>query len=110
MASLKALREVRYGGATYLPGASFEASDKDAKLLVAIKKAEYGGVAKNKTDLPAPKTEEAPVEPEAPLQPAYHRRDMQAAGLTGEEKPSQSSRRGRPRKERTSRSFEDDAV
>lgn len=101
MPNLIATKEVRYAGKTMLAGESFEASDKDAKVLVAIKKAEYGGAAKNKTDLPkkAAKIEEAPVEPEAPLSRTYHRRDMQAQDTqTGEDSLSSSSRRGRRQK------------
>lgn len=96
-----------YGKRTYLRGEEFEASEKDAKLLVGIKKARlsetYGS---GPTDLPAEvmtravKAEEpAPVvtevvEDEAPKSQTYLRRDMVA------ETPSQKApgRRGRPKK------------
>lgn len=110
MQKLTAIREVRYAGINYAAGQSFEASEKDAKLLVAVKKAVYGGAPANKTDLPKAAAPEVIEEP-APLPeaPTYWRRDMTAGGLTGEEASPPSSRRGRPRKQSTSDFSEDDA-
>ena len=111
MPQLTATRELRYGGKTLLEGDSFEATDKDARTLIAIKKAEAAGSSpKNKTDLPKEVMkpakvekveEEAPSEPVVPLSTQnYMRRDMRATdGPTGEETSVPSSRRGRqPRK------------
>lgn len=39
MPIITAVRELRYAGRTIVPGESFDASEKDAKLLVAIGKA-----------------------------------------------------------------------
>jgi hypothetical protein len=100
MPMLKATRELRYAGVTLMPGDTFDASDKDARVLKAIKKAEDASEAKPRTvDLPAKamKATEAPAEPEAPLSGnQYMRRDMQAVGQTGEAISAPSSRRGRP--------------
>lgn len=55
-------RELQYAGKTYLTGARFEATDKDAKLLKAINKA---------ADAPAPTKplrEVASVAPPAPTE------------------------------------------
>lgn len=111
-----ALKRVKYphgpSGKEYAPGETFEAlSERDAKALSIVGKAEYGQ-KKSKTDLPkeamkrAPKKEAA--EAPAPLAPTYQRRDMQAAGRTGEETPAPSSRRGRPPKLFGSPTFEED--
>jgi hypothetical protein len=51
MPTLTALKEVRYGGATVRAGETFEATEKDARLLKAIGQAS-DGEAKNPTDLP----------------------------------------------------------
>jgi len=111
MALLKAIREVRYAGETRYPGDTFEASDKDAKLLKAIGKAEYGGEPSNKTDLPKrvkQPTKEVAEAP-APLSGTYLRRDMVATGQTGGDNPAPSSRRGRPPKVQALPYSEDDA-
>lgn len=93
MPRLQAIREVRYAGVTYLAGDTFDASDKDAKLLKAIKKAvaaaEEPAVEIPKEEPPAPNFEAG----------HYRRRDMRAEdGRIGETISLQSSRRGRPRK------------
>lgn len=51
MVAIIAAREVRYAGKTYRPGETFEATEKDAKLLVAIKKATTGAPG-SAVDLP----------------------------------------------------------
>jgi hypothetical protein len=110
MMQLVAKKRVKYPhgptGKEYAPGETFDAlSERDAKALVIVGKAEYGKPT-NKTDLPADvmkpkKVEEAPVEPETPLR--YQRRDMRAAdGPIGEEISALSSRRGRQPKRLTS--------
>ncbi len=65
MARVKALREFGYGGRIIAPGDTAEVSDRDARLLIAVKRAE------------------ACVEPEPDAAPAkddrrYSRRDMRA--------------------------------
>jgi hypothetical protein len=106
MPKVTATREVRYAGVTYTSGQSFEASEKDAKTLKAIKKVvdATGDAPVSSADLPKAayqsKTEEA-EETAAPLSGSYRRRDMRAVGQTGEEKLSPSLRRGRPPKQRT---------
>lgn len=110
MPMLKAIREVRYASVTYRPGDTFEASDKDAKILKAVKKAEDANDAPKTVDLPNSVMAAKEVGEPAPLSQSYLRRDMRAeGGQTGEAKPSQSSHRGRPRKARTSNASEDDA-
>lgn len=53
MVALKVTKELRYAGSQKLPGEIFEASEKDAKILVAIGKAERAEVAPaNPTNLP----------------------------------------------------------
>lgn len=100
---LVALKELRYAGATYLPGAMFEAADKDARLLKAVKRAADASTKPAKpahVDIPAPPAKEA-EEPSPEFVPGhYQRRDMRAEdGRTGEATSLQSLRRGRPRKE-----------
>lgn len=96
---LVALKELRYAGTNYLPGASFEASDRDARLLKAVKKAGDPPPAPEKpvhVDMPAPPAKEPNP---GPFVASYLRRDMQAEdGRTGETTSLQFSRRGRPRK------------
>jgi len=53
MPIITAVRELRYAGRTIVPGEAFDASEKDAKLLVAIGKARAAGEAPR-----VPKTEE----------------------------------------------------
>ena len=109
---LTATREVRYAGVNYFEGDEFEASEKDAKLLIAIKKAAPGNVKKTVDLAPEVMARAAKSEPLAEDEPVnftsrqYERRDM-TAGPTGGDKLSPSSRRGRPRKERTSAESED---
>lgn len=118
MPALIATKELRYGDRTVHPGEPFDASEKDARLLKAIGKAKDGEPV-NKTDLPKA-TMPSPADPElgddkeqeppAPLErgASYQTRHMEAdTGLTGEEKPSPSSRRGRPQKGRKSERSED---
>jgi len=57
MPNLIAVREVRYAGRNVFPGEAFEASDKEAKLLVAIGKAKPADISE--PEVPAiPKTAE----------------------------------------------------
>ncbi len=73
MPKIVAVKEVRYAGVSHLPGAEFEASDKDARLLVAIGKAALTR-APNKTDLPEPAEvaeEPAPLDEVADLRAEY---------------------------------------
>lgn len=112
MPTITALKEVVYAGRTYYPGDTFDASEKDAKILCLLRKTSSGAPARRVVDLP-PRVAKA-VEPEvaeepAPLSGSYLRRDMQAVGQTGEDKPVQSSRRGRPRKVQVLPDSEDDA-
>jgi hypothetical protein len=119
MPKLTALKEVRYAGKTIHAGQSFDASEKDARVLTAIGKVS-GAEPANKTDLPKVTTTKAAAsapEPEGeqadPLERStkYQTRHMEAdqAGLTGEAASQQSSRRGRRRKDQESTSSEDDA-
>ena len=64
-------RELRYAGETYLRGARFEASDKDAKLLKAVKKAADAPadpvpMREAASVRPAQPVAELPAEPDAP--------------------------------------------
>jgi hypothetical protein len=110
-----AVKRVKYphgnAGKEYQPGEPFEAlSERDAKGLYIAGKAKYGKAA-NKTDLPKPAVTVKEVEAEpAPLSRSYLRRDMTAepAGLTGQDNPSPSSRRGRPPRNTTYPSFGED--
>lgn len=91
MPVIVATKELRYAGKTMLANASFEASEKDAKLLVQIGKARISNAPRPKSvDLPkevmsrAPaietkvETAEPVAEPvEAPKR-HYRRRDMSA--------------------------------
>jgi hypothetical protein len=107
MARIQALKEIRYGGENYQPGDVFDAKDREAKVLVAIGKAKVHQIVIEETYTePVQEAAEAPV----PFCETYHRRDMVAAtGPTGEAISSPSSRRGRPRKMRTSQASEGDA-
>ncbi len=107
MPTLEATRTVRYAGKDQQPGDQFEASDKDAKILIAIKKAKVPeGPVKTASDLPSeimsrssrrePLTEV--VEDEAPKSQAYHRRDMVAKTP----KAPAPKKRGRPGKTKKS--------
>lgn len=124
MVQLFAVTRVRYGRRDVQPGEPFEASDKDAKVLVAVRKATRAP-ASAPSDLPkaamvpiepvTPEPEPEPTpEPEAtdtaPLvepeevrePPTYARRDMQAeTGQTGADKQSRSSRQAHRRGKRT---------
>ena len=85
MPMLKATRTVRYGRIEYKAGETFEASDKDARVLIAIKKAVFGpasmpgpAIVDRQPAPAAPKAEEpAPVPFERPRR-QYRRRDMRA--------------------------------
>ena len=93
MPVLIATRTVRIGRTEYKPGDSFEASDKDAKTWIAIRKARLSDAARPKAvDLPkevmsrAPiketKVETAEIKADETEEPApkrhYRRRDMSA--------------------------------
>lgn len=84
MPILVATRTVRIGRTEYKPGDSFEASDKDAKTWIAIRKARLSDPSPPKAvNLPKEVMAKAPVkevvEDEAPKQKrSYHRRDMTA--------------------------------
>jgi hypothetical protein len=112
MPNLQAKVRFPYGKKVLQVGETFEASEKIAKLLKGMGKAEDATEITSRTDLPkevmkrAPKKEAA--EEPAPLAPTYQRRDMQATGQTGEEKPAPSSRRGRRPKVFGSTAFEED--
>ena len=100
MPILKALREVRYASITYQAGETFEATDKDAKVLKAVRKATDAEAAPKTVDLPKEAMVMAEVEEDAAPLSGYLRRDM-TVGQIGAEIPAQSSRRGRPRKVQT---------
>lgn len=96
---LTATREVRYAGINYYEGDEFEASDKDAKLLIAIKKATPEPV-KRAVDLDPEvmgRGSKEPLPEENFPSRQYERRDL-TAGPTGGERQSSLPRRGRPRK------------
>lgn len=111
MTPLVAVKELRYAGRPVREGEHFDASEKDAKLLVAIGKATYGEVANN-TDLPKRVTsaQPDPQEPSVPLDrsQSYQTRHLEA-GPTGEEASPPSSRRGRRPKAQESSGSEDEA-
>jgi hypothetical protein len=106
-----ATQRIPYGKKRYEVGEEIPASEKDAKLLVAIGKARRSD-AGSPTDLPASVMqagEKAPepvdlapepaadgeAAPEAPADPRTDTRDIAAAGPTGQVRQSQSSRPGR---------------
>jgi hypothetical protein len=121
MVEIVATREIQYAGKRVLAGERFDATEKDAKIYIAVKRATP---VPDRVEAPAmlmtmtapefhaapeaaapPEAPEAPKEeaaPEAPAHPRqYHRRDMVAeppSGPTGPAKPSPSSRQARPRK------------
>lgn len=120
MVEIVATREIKYAGKRVLPGETFDATEKDAKIYVAVKRATLPGSVELPDSLktmaapepvePAPEPEHAePAEtveeeaaPEAPAHPqTYSRRDMTAAGPTGPETASPLSRRGHPRRTKT---------
>jgi hypothetical protein len=119
--SMIAAKRVKYphgpDGREYRAGEDFEAlSERDAKGLYVSGAARYAAPFEKKARsvVDIPKRAVKAVEPEvaeepAPLSGTYLRRDMQAVGQTGEDKPVQSSRRGRPRKVWNSPDSEDDA-
>ena len=91
-----------YGRNVYRRGEEFEASDKDARLLKFIRKA-ADAVAPPPPAKVKAIVQEVPAEPPVPLSSHYLRRDMRAEdGRTGETTSLRLSRRGRPRKVRTS--------
>lgn len=67
-----AVKEIRYAGQNHKPDEHFEASDKDAKLLIAI-----GKVAPYVAPKPKAKPSESDVE-KTPTKGKYRRRDMRA--------------------------------
>jgi len=95
-----------YGKKVYRFGDDFEASEKDARLLVGIRKAKLYEGAPLAVDLPASVMNRAVaaeepaevVEDEAPLAQSglYQRRDMVAESAN--DSPRKPGRRGRPRK------------
>jgi hypothetical protein len=108
MVKIVATQNMPYGNRRYAAGEEFDASDRDAKLLVKIGRAAHVHPASHvhavfKTENVVPVVEPSPSEAQeaAPgAQPSprqYTRRDMTAepAGQTGPAKPPQSSRRGR---------------
>lgn len=122
MVQIIATREIRYAGKRVLPGERFDASEKDAKIYVAIKRATLPppeptppprairtmsapppkpASAASPEAAPAPEPE-AEAAPEATAHPqTYSRRDMAAeplAGQTGQVRPSPSSRQAPPPK------------
>lgn len=110
MVKIVATQKLPYGSKHYAAGEEFEASDKDARLLVKIGRAAHvqvahhapAAVAATPPEPASPEVQEAAQE--APDHPrTYSRRDMQAApaGQTGPAKSSPSSRRGRPPKAKT---------
>jgi hypothetical protein len=118
MVQIIATREIQYAGKRVLAGESFDATEKDAKIYVAVKRATLAGFVEPPAMLktmaaPAPAEPVAPAAepvdpakeeaaPDAPAHPqTYSRRDMTAAGPTGPANPSPSSRRGHPRKAKT---------
>ena len=114
MVKIVATQNMPYGHRRYVAGEEFDASEKDARLLVKIGRAAHVSPARQAQTVvqpvsvaPAPEvTAPEPKEaaPEAPASPQqYHRRDMTAepAGQTGPAPRSQSSRRGRRQKRST---------
>jgi hypothetical protein len=103
MVQITATRELRYAGKRVLPGDTFEASDKDAKILVAVKRATHGPTPAAAAPAHVLATRAAPIEREAapealPGPQTYSRRDMAAeaqSGPTGAARPSRSSPRAR---------------
>ncbi|MGK8471198.1 hypothetical protein ACRS34_09655 [Stutzerimonas stutzeri] len=67
---LTAKKELRYAGRQVLAGKEFEATEKDAKILIAINRA---SLAVDPMPEPQPEQKE-----EAPKKRAYKRRDMTA--------------------------------
>lgn len=118
MVQIIATREIQYAGKRVLAGERFEATEKDAKIYVAVKRAALPGPVEPPASIktmaapepvePAPAPVEAAKEeaaPEAPPHPqTYSRRDMQAVGQTGQADRSPSSRQGRRQNRPTSTS------
>lgn len=114
MVKITATREIQYAGIRVQPGETFDATEKDAKIFVAVKRAtlapatvpQSAPAALTVKAPPAPEpTPEVEAAPEAPPHPqTYHRRDMVAeppAGPTGPAKSPRSLRRGPARKAKT---------
>lgn len=123
MVQITATREIHYAGKARLPGETFDVSEKDAKIYVAIKRAK---LARAMAEVPVglksmsapqsvqPDVAVAAIEPAEPLQGeaapeaqahprTYQRRDMVAeAGLTGSAKRSPSSPPAPPPEDQTS--------
>jgi hypothetical protein len=113
MVKIIATQNLPYGHRRYAAGEEFDASEKDAKLLVKIGRASHVHHTRHLeapepqiVEPPPPVAEITPKEaaPEAQPDPqTYRRRDMVAeapakAGPTGQAKPSPSSRRAPARK------------
>jgi hypothetical protein len=77
---VKAIKEIRYAGANYAPGKRFHASEKDAKILIAIGKvAEYVPVsAKVEKKVPVSDGVEDEAKSPKPAEGRYRRRDLRA--------------------------------
>lgn len=108
MQRLTALKEVRYAGVQRFPGDEFEASDKDARLLMAVKRAAPVEVKdvparQKRADVGTKEIQPAPL-PEAGR---YRRRDMQAdSGRIGGTALPSSSQVGQAPEPQTSEASE----
>jgi hypothetical protein len=112
MVKIVATQNLPYGKNRIAAGEEFDASEKDARLLIKIGRAAHVRPLHNPAptldamDAPAPAAPAGPQTKEAaqdaPAHPqTYQRRDMVAeprAGPTGQAKPSPSSRRAPARK------------
>lgn len=110
MPKLVATKAVRYAGKEMAAGEEFDASDKDAKLLIAVHKAELAPPPKRPRHIDSqpkvePKALKPVEEPAADPKPAsglYQRRDMRAEdGRTGETTSAPSSHRAPRSKAKT---------
>lgn len=107
MVKVIALQSLPYGKKRYAAGDEVEVSEKDARLLIGIKRARAASAPVQSPPAPlkmkAP-TREVEAAPEAPPHPQqYHRRDLTAepTGQTGPARASQLSPRGRPSRDKT---------
>jgi hypothetical protein len=76
---VKAIKEIRYAGANYAPGKRFHASEKDAKILIAIGKvAEYVPVSAKVETVAVPDVGEDEAKAPKPAKGRYRRRDLRA--------------------------------
>ncbi|WP_336334630.1 hypothetical protein [Pseudomonas putida] len=69
-----ALKEFRYAGKQLLAGDTFEARDRDVKLLRAINNAKLG----DEPDADPGDSGKQNIEPETPAKRTYKRRDLKA--------------------------------